>query len=85
MMKTQWISVSERLPEKSGKYLLWRNAPYEDKAHYFIGNYDADVEDFGEWQEKYAPITFGYLDSDFIDYGEVLAWMPLPEPYTEVK
>jgi len=73
--KTEWISVSERLPEAfGGDYLV----TIEHKG---------EVE--GVDQATYG--TFGYIDglwdtvNDWIEgYSEdwhVTAWMPLPQPY----
>ena len=81
--KSQWIPCSERLPEKSGLYLTWMRFPYEEEPIWTIENYDADVEAFGEWRERYHPETLGYLDSEFEEFKDVTAWMPLPEPYRE--
>ena len=83
MPKPQWIPCSERLPEKSGLYLTWMRFPYEEEPTWTIENYDADVEAFGEWRERYHPETLGYLDSEFEEIENVTAWMPLPEPYRE--
>ena len=52
--KTGWIPVSERLPEKSGQYLV------TVKKGYML---------LGLW--------CGIKD----DWINVIAWMPLPEPY----
>ena len=77
----RWIPCSERLPEKSGLYLTWMRWPYEEEPTHTIINYDADVEAFGEWRERYHPETLGYLDSEFEEIENVAAWMPLPDPY----
>ena len=76
----KWIPVTERLPDKNGAYLVWILWPYEEEPWYSIVNYDADVEAFGEWEEHYHPISLGYLDSEFVEIKNVIAWMPLPEP-----
>jgi hypothetical protein len=78
-----WVPCSERLPEKSGLYLTWTKFPYEEEPSWLIINYDADCESFGEWEEHYHPDTLGYLDSEFNEFENVFAWMPLPEPYRE--
>jgi hypothetical protein len=80
----RWIPCSERLPEDSGDYLVRPSdsvlEDYSDFSEIMIMPYDADCEAFGWWVERYHPISLGYLDSDFNEF-EVLAWMPLPEPY----
>ena len=80
----EWIPCSERLPEHSGDYLVCPSdsvlEDYSDFSDVMIMPYDADCEAFGWWVERYHPISLGYLDSDFNEF-EVLAWMPLPEPW----
>ena len=61
----EWIPCSERLPEESGKYLGQR--PYGDII---------DIE-FSKKHQKWNA-----HDSRPPKYAiEVIAWMPLPEPY----
>ena len=69
--KQRWIPVSERLPDKRGDYLVT-----------LCGNGEPWVE-IALWNE-----TFGgrwqmvlYNDVDYSDISNVIAWMPLPEPY----
>ena len=85
---SEWITVSERLPEKSGDYLVRPSdgvlEDYSDFSEIMIMPYDVDVEAFGWWSDQYDPVTLGYIDSDFNEF-EVIAWMPLPEPYKEVE
>ena len=80
----EWIPCSERLPEDSGDYLVCPSdsvlEDYSDFSEVMIMPYDADCEAFGWWVERYDPISLGYVDSDFNEF-EVLAWMPLPEPW----
>ena len=79
-----WIPCSERLPEDNGDYLVCPSnsvlEDYSDFGEVMIMPYDADCEAFGWWTERYDPISLGYLESDFNEF-EVLAWMPLPEPW----
>lgn len=85
MFVSRWIPVSERLPEEDGDYLLWGKVTDADEECYcFIGEYDSCAEQFGIWQEHFDGTTLGCLGSDFYEYEQVLAWMPLPEPYKEV-
>lgn len=78
----RWISVSERLPEKDGEYLLWGKICEDEENNYcFIGEYDSCAEEFGYWSDHYDSSTLGFLDSEHIEYHKVLAWMPLPIPY----
>ena len=78
--KSEWIPVSERLPDEYGEYLVtWKtndsSTPFISVCEYET-SYEYDVEKHrfkGEW-----------LVDDYIlvhsDY-EVVAWMPLPKPY----
>ena len=80
----KWIPCSERLPEDSGDYLVRPSdsvlEDYSDFREVMIIPYDTDCEAFGWWTDRYDPISFGYVDSDFNEF-DVLAWMPLPEPW----
>ena len=63
--QTRWISVSDRLPEKGGDYLVtikWK------------GSYSGDVyteTNMAVYREK----------EEEWDCAGIVAWMPLPEPY----
>ena len=61
----EWISVSERLPEKSVWVLAYCKTKdgYEYQAVLLLSKYN------GEWTDC----------DDFCD--EVIAWRPLPKPY----
>ena len=64
---TEWIPVSERLPEEDGEYLVtvldsYSGRPFVDISHYFIGNVN---------------------NKGFYKAYEVMAWMQLPEPHKE--
>ena len=75
-----WISVKDRLPEKEGRYLVSYKLdvdmgddgePYDiidvEVMHFF-----ADPQREFSWDDNYYEYTT----------DEILAWMPLPEPYT---
>lgn len=62
----EWIPYSERLPEKTGYYLvqLSRKLPNEDYADRIVVLYNGE-------------------DKEFMTYKRlIVAWMPLPEPYS---
>ena len=76
--KTGWIPVSERLPDKDGSYLvtypllgrdLWISTMWYGTP--LMPNRPVKGKCFyvsdGEWGD--------------VPYDDVLAWMPLPEPY----
>ena len=65
--QTRWIPVSERLPEKTGRYLI--TYCYRDKIETQEAVYVEGEED------KWYDIT------DIEITLAVIAWMPLPEPY----
>lgn len=94
----RWIPVTERLPEKPGCYLVtilnreWVGKeivqgakPPKDNLWENHANIYAERSD-GKWvavekrvfQNDVRPVWSGYDE-------QVLAWMPLPKPYTEVK
>jgi len=79
----RWIPCSERLPEKSGRYLVTRkfNTFSSLWARVYILNY-SDL--MGLKKEKIW-WSGNVGKSDFEKYDDVLAWMPLPEPYEEEK
>ena len=68
----QWIPCSERLPERDADYLVTINSDY------FYGEGSIVLMAYSENKWWYYNDEQGYVDW-FTD--EVLAWMPLPEPY----
>lgn len=72
-----WISVSERLPEKEGRYLVTFRS--ERKA-YLVGYGNCRMSVDGK------KIGYGWYDlhyAIYFDKKSIIAWMPLPEPYRE--
>ena len=72
LKETQWIPISERLPEEE-EYILLSFANYTGLD---IGRYEHDGEN-----DKFYP---GGDEETYAHYGLIVnAWMPLPEPYRE--
>ena len=88
----QWIPTSEKLPDELAEVnVTWENTepePYYDfvKEHCFTGT---AIYFRGRWY-WYSAVCVDYLreygfspNDEMDDAIKVLAWMPLPEPYTE--
>lgn len=72
LKETQWIPISERLPEEE-EYILLSFANYTGLD---IGRYEKD----GENDKSYP----GDDEETYAHYGLIVnAWMPLPKPYKE--
>ena len=72
LKETQWIPVSERLPEEE-EYILLSFANYTGLD---IGRYENDGEN-----DNFYP---GDEEETYAHYGlTVNAWMPLPKPYRQ--
>ena len=66
----QWIPCSERVPEKSGVYIVTEKEYFvDDREHTGRFNLTTEQVEFedGKWRRA--------------SFYEVIAWMPLPEPY----
>ena len=82
--KQRWIPCSERLPEENKEVLIsYRYKEGEgDTSHTYI-----DITTYGQMyfggnkvgNYKHWRAPFEYFESNY----EVIAWMPLPEPYKE--
>lgn len=70
-----WISCSESLPEEYGSYLVaWKTIPMIDRIHtHFYEILEFDPDDEALW-------TGIIRQANGLEY-EIIAWMPLPEPY----
>ena len=75
----QWIPVSERLPEKSGRYLVTRglNACGALWNRVYFINYS----DLMGLKSERIWWDGNVGKSDFERIDDVIAWMPLPKPW----
>lgn len=80
-VREKWIPIGEKLPNKSGLYLVWSQWPFEENPTYGIINYDEEIKAFGEWNEYFSSETLGFLGSEFKETQDIIAWMPLPDPF----
>lgn len=82
-----WIPCSEKLPEDGDcRFYMCTVQNHEDDPPMYC-QYDEELG-FGFYSDIYDPNTLGFIDTEFktnseLGYEEVIAWMPLPEPYKE--
>lgn len=74
--RTRWIPVTERLPEENKSVLLYMKSRSSSGTCIQTGSIDK-----GFWFTQSYPGLQGIANREF----HVMAWMPLPEPYTEGK
>ena len=76
-----WIPCSEKLPEANGRYLVTRGLVAAGALwnRVYIANYSnlMGIKSVKIWWQGNVG------KSDFERLDDVLAWMPLPEPYAE--
>lgn len=66
-----WIPVSERLPEKNKKVIIFTKT-----ENLYIGTYCQNID-------KAQDGVFLIRDNIYMQIDRIAAWMPLPEPYRE--
>ena len=78
--KPKWIPVSERSPEKDGRYLV-TDTLFGDDLWVLTAWYGTPPMPSRPVKGK----CFFVSDDEYGDvpYDDVVAWMPLPEPYRE--
>lgn len=68
----QWTPVSKKKPEKEGRYWVWAEKSFVpdhvNEPNRYQGSAEADFMG-GRWYGR--------------NVEKVIAWMPIPEPYTE--
>ena len=81
--KQMWIPCSERLPEKNGDYLCCSSGMAIITCGFANDIYKVDEWDFCDYKGKSKKRGFYDYDSEYGYYevDDVVAWMPLPEPY----
>lgn len=85
-----WIPVSEKLPEDIKPVIItWKNTDPKSYYQYIVGKHFIGTAHYknGKWF-WYSSVTedllaeYGRCDSEEFDEAiEVIAWMPLPEPF----
>ncbi|MBQ2467661.1 MAG: hypothetical protein II506_07835 [Lachnospiraceae bacterium] len=78
----KWIPfTAETMPKEDGEYFVLYDDKYAedyDTGRVGVADFYEDCEAFGYWQSRYDPVTFGFVDSDFIEI-KVKKWMPIPK------
>lgn len=77
---SKWIPVTERLPEKDGKYLVykyWVQSGWCDVVSFAKDGRKIDEYDF---QREWENVWYGYSSEwGYVTYDSITHWMPLPE------
>lgn len=69
-----WIPCDEKLPEEDGQYLITAKYKHVSDSHEDV------YAEHGEWHEgRWEMFCFGHCR----EVENIIAWMPLPEPYEE--
>lgn len=68
MSNSQWISVKDALPQKSGDYIVYQRYLGVTVLPYAVTYQRWNAHDNTEYGAKYA-----------LDVGSVTHWMPLPD------
>lgn len=76
VVKPHWIPVTERLPEKTGRYLAWA-----------VVSFIPDHVDEPNTIKQIAIASYSTRTRTWFgdNVEDVIAWMPLPNPFKEEK
>lgn len=78
-----WINVQDRLPEKAGRYLTFRNPSCIRVTGFSLNLESVDQYEFHGMKRP------GWYDYDseygYYEWRDITYWMPLPEPPKEVS
>ena len=77
----KWIPVSERLPDKDGKYLTYYHNHFGDITRVLDFAKDARKVNKYDFHQSWKKVWYEY-DSEYgyFTIDDVTHWMPLPEP-----
>lgn len=80
-----WIPVSERLPEKDGKYLVTMRSFCGLPQRIEVLHFATDLHKIDKFDFQAHKCGFYGSDAEwgYYEVDDVIAWMPLPEPYKE--
>lgn len=84
----EWTSIEDKLPDKSGKYLVTITSNVYGKPFVKTAWFLLNLCDNGQFKYECEPNVPGFYNGDGEgDWVErsVTHWMPLPEPPEEVK
>ena len=94
VQEMRWIPVSEKLPEDIKPVIVtWKNNDPKSYYQYIVGKHYIGTAHYknGKWY-WYSSVTedllaeYGKCEAEEFDEAiEVVAWMPLPEPYKEER
>ena len=74
-MESEWIDTNAQQPEDFGEYLISFTATLGGRRTKML----IEIAEFDGFWDVYHIMQYGYRNIT------VHAWMPLPEPYEEVK